>query len=78
MDVAAKRLTGRDALFSDNTSLAVSSAEIDRNFASSDRSAASSMNMESVAGEVPAVSRAMRTVPREAEHTRRAGRIRTQ
>ena len=50
---------------------------IDRDVAWSDRSSASDRITASVAGDLPRVSRAIRTIPREAARTRRAGGIRT-
>ena len=50
---------------------------IDRDAAWSDRSSASDRITASVAGDLPRVSRAIRTAPREAARTRRACGIRT-
>jgi hypothetical protein len=50
---------------------------IDRDGAWSDRSSASDRIMASVASDLPRVSRAIWTAPREAERTRRACGIRT-
>jgi hypothetical protein len=50
---------------------------IDRDVAWSDRSSASDRITASVAGDLPRVSRAIWTAPREAERTRRACGIRT-
>jgi hypothetical protein len=50
---------------------------IDRDVAWSDRSSASDRITASVAGDLPGVSRAIWTAPREAERTRQACGIRT-